>query len=140
MQEKIKSLWIVIINLISNSIEKSKYKDVLAHLSTWLILIDTIDSDIVNLMKQSNVYLNDGSSLFYLEYLNTHVSKTPQFVAEIFYDLVSKNHYFPHFKQEDVISIIKTLFESGHEEKAKRICTLYLEAGFEVFKTSIRTT
>lgn len=134
MQEKIKPLWAAIIDQTSNSSYKNKYKEVLAHLSTWLILIDTIDSDVVNWMKQTNACLNDRSSLFYLEYLNSHVSKTPQFVAEIFYDLVSNVHYFPFFKQEEVISIIKTLFEARQEEKAKRICTLYLEAGFDFLR------
>jgi hypothetical protein len=134
MQEKIKPLWAAIVNYISDLAVKNKYKDVLAHLSTWLVLIDSIDGDIVNWMKLTNKYLDGRSAMFYLEYLNYHVSKTPESVAEILYDLVSNVHYFPYFKQEELTAIVKTLFERGQKEKAKRICTLYLAAGFEFLR------
>ncbi len=134
MQEKIKPLWAAIVNHISSSSDKNKYKDVLGHLSTWLVLLDSIDDDVINWMKLTNKYLDDRSAMFYLEYLNYHASKTPERVAEIFYDLVSNVRYFPYFKQEEVIAIVRTLFERGQKEKAKRICTLYLEAGFEFLR------
>jgi len=134
MKEKIKPLWGAIVGYISNLPNTEKYKDVLAELSYWLSLVENIDNDIVNWMKLSNKYMNDRSSMFYLEYLNSHVSKNPELVAEIFYDLVSNTHYFPYIKQEEVIALVKSLFESGQEEKAKRICTLYLSAGFEFLR------
>jgi hypothetical protein len=135
MKGKVKPVWGAIISHISSIEEKDKYRDVLAHLSYWLILVDDIDGDIVNWMKYSNKYMNDVGSMFYVEYLNNHVAKNPEQVAEIFYDLLSNSKYFPYIKPGEVIALVTSLFERGQKEKTNRICNAYLSKGFEFLRT-----
>jgi hypothetical protein len=132
-KQKIKPLWGAIINQTKCS-EEPKYHEILAHLSYWLSLVDTIDEEIFQWMKISNKYINDRTEIFYIQYLRERVAKTPNYVAEILYDLVSNHKFFPKFKQENIIFVVQQLFELQQIDKAKRICSLYLENGYEFLR------
>lgn len=134
MKGKVKPAWGAIISHISNVAEKDKYRGILAHLAYWLILVEDIDEDIANWMKFSNKYIDDVGSMFYVEYLNNHVSKNPEQVADIFYDLLSNANYFPYIEKEEVIALVNSLYERGQKEKANRICNIYLSKGFEFLR------
>lgn len=127
---RIKPLWGKIVAFVASSDDESKYREILANLSYWLSLVDEIDENICRWMKTSGKYIDQRTELFFVEYLLEHVSKTPQFVAEIFYEIVSTQRYFPRYRKEDIVGIVKKLFEFGQVEKAKRICNLYLESGY----------
>jgi hypothetical protein len=131
---KIKPLWGRIVTFITSSEDETKYQDILANLSFWLSLVDRIDEDICDWLKTSGKYIDEKTETFFVEYLLEHVSKTPHFVAEIFYEIVSAQRYFPRFRQENIVGIVKKLFELGQTEKAKRICNLYIENGYQFLR------
>jgi hypothetical protein len=131
---KIKPLWGKIILFITESGEEAKYRDVLAHLSFWLSLVDQIDEDICNWLVLSGKYVDVKIEIIYMEYLSHHVSKTPNFVAEIFYELIKSERYFPQYKTENIVDIVRKLFQLGQSEKAKRICNLYLNNGYQFLR------
>jgi hypothetical protein len=130
IKSKIKPLWGEIVKFIRSSEDEARYREILAYLSYWLSLIDKIDEDIVDWLKTSIRYFDQKTELFLVEYLLQHVNKTPQFVAELFYEIVGVRRYFPQFKQENIVTLVEKLFEYGQTEKAKRICNLYLQNGY----------
>jgi len=135
MKDKVKPIWKKIIANISSVTEKDKYYEVFTQLSYWLSIVDNVDSDIVELMKWSNKYLNDMAFMFYVEQLNIHVIKNPEHVADIFYDFSSNTtNHFPYVTQEKVIALVDSLFERGQRENAKRICNEYLSKGIDFLR------
>ena len=121
-KQKIKPLCGKIVAFISASEDDANYRETLAYLSYWLSLVDEIDEDICGWLKTSGKYIDEKTEMFFMEYLRKHVSRTPQFVAEIFYDLVDSHKYFPRYRKENIVDIVEKLFELEQTEKAKRIC------------------
>jgi len=130
IKPKIKPLWEKIVKFIRSSEDEARYREILAYLSYWLSLVDKIDEDIVDWLKTSIKYFDQKTELFLVEYLLQHVNETPQFVAELFYEIVGVRKFFPQFKQENIVTLVEKLFEYGQTEKAKRICNLYLQNGY----------
>lgn len=134
IKSKIKPLWGKIVDFIRSSEDDSEYKEILVNLFFWLSLIDEIDNDIYDWLKTSIKYVNAKIEIFLAEYLLQHVDKTPKLVAEIFYEIVGVGKYFPRFKQKDIVILIEKLFTYKQSEKARRICNLYLQNGYDFLR------
>jgi len=130
-KRKIKPLWKKIIEYIQNSKNEQQFKKILSHLSFWLSTVEEIDDEIFSWMKISAKYIDQTTETFFIEYLLSHVTRTPRFVAEILYETINVGKYFPTFKKEEIIEIVNKLYEHKQKNIADRICSLYLINGYQ---------
>ncbi|MGH7800441.1 MAG: hypothetical protein ACREOW_07395 [Thermodesulfobacteriota bacterium] len=134
IQLKIKPLWRLIFDNLSQKEDEKEYQNVLSDLSKWISLVDEIDDDILKWAKLSARYIEKRyNETFLLENLLKHVENTPGKVGEIFIEMLSHGSY-PYYKQGDIETIVKTLYEKGEKEYADRICNMYGERGYLFLK------
>jgi len=133
-KKKIKPLWQKIIEHIENSENKQRFKKILAHLSYWLSIVEEMDEDIFEWLKVSAKHIDETTETFFIEYLLSHVTKTPRFVAEILYETIETGKYFPRFRKKELIEIVNRLYEQKQKKIADRICNLYLINGYQFLK------
>ena len=136
-QLKIKVLptWRALYESLSQKDDIEKYAEVLSRLSGWVALIDTIDAEVLKWLKKSTQYIRDfRDSVFFVEDLLPHATKTPAKVADIYLGMLTHNIY-PYHDQEHIQEIIRVLYSTGYKEVADQICNLYGEAGFDFLRS-----
>ena len=63
-----------------------------------------------------------------VECLGKHVKKAPEHVGEIYVEMLNGGTY-SDYKEENIVKIVRCLYENGAAEHANSICNLYGEAG-----------
>lgn len=59
--------------------------------------------------------------------------KTPAMVGNLYLKMLNAGTY-PHYKKEDIITIVQALYDLNENEMANKICNLYLSKGFEFLR------
>lgn len=125
---KIKQLWGKIMNVVTDKLDKAKYRPLASNLARWLALVDRIDDEIFAWMMTLVKYLNkDHFNNFIIEYLLLHVEKTPQKVGEIYIEMLSDGVY-PLYEEENIKELVRKLYISQHD-LADKICNMYARKG-----------
>jgi len=136
IKAKVKPIWKVLFELLSQNQEDLRYQKIISNLSRWLSLIDKIDKQVLEWLKLSAKYSQENIyTYFFIEYLLKHVAKTPAKVGEIYLEMLNADAY-PEYKQENIQAIVRILYEKEQKEIADRICNLYRAKGFD-FLTNI---
>lgn len=131
---KIKPLWKAIIEKVAPNLEKNEYRIIASNLKEWLSLVDTIDNDIYEWLQISVEAIREKwPSGFFIEYLRKNVTKTPEKVGSLYLKMLNAGTY-PYYKEEDIIAIVQTLYNSKEKETANRICNIYFSKGFEFLR------
>lgn len=134
LKERIKPLWKKIYKIAQRQDDNEKYQEILSQLSKWLTLIDEIDEDMLEWLKESAKYINLGSNTrFFIDGLLEHVTKTPNKVGEIYRVMISENT-LPLYYLEEVKNTVEILYEQDQKEIADRICNFYLGKGIDFLK------
>lgn len=134
LSDKVRALWKILLDIIQPNLDKDEYRSIASDLSKWLTLVDTFDKEVYEWLKVSLSAMNEvWDSYDLVEYLHKHVEKSPGLVAKTYLDLLELNIY-PDYKKEDIIGIVKTLYNRGFVEQATRICNLYFSRGFELLR------
>jgi hypothetical protein len=132
---KIKPLWGVLFDVLSQNKENLEYQNLLSDLHKWLLLIDIIDEQALEWLKFSARYIRvDFDAVQFIEYLLGHVSKTPVEVGEIYLEMLNSGVY-PEYKKEHIQEIVQTLYDQNQETIANRICNLYGARGFDFLRS-----
>ncbi|WP_048189922.1 hypothetical protein [Methanobacterium sp. SMA-27] len=119
---QIKPLWLEIIAVFPYDEDTENCK-ILAKLSRWLELIETIDSDVYSFLILSAKCIESQPSIsIFIKNLTKHVEKSPKEVGEIFLELIKKT---PEHKKEDIIQIVDVLFQKEQTDIANYICNEY---------------
>jgi hypothetical protein len=135
IKAKVKPIWKVLFELLSQNEENPEYQKIISNLSKWLSVIDEIDEQALEWLKLSAKYTQaDFNTSFFIEYLLKHAAKTPAKVGEIYLEMLNMGAY-PEYKKEDIQEIVRILYEQGQKENANRIRNLYGAKGFDFLKT-----
>jgi len=124
-KDRIKPLWNMVHIRLFSEIDKVEVKKEVSNLTRWLSLIDTIDSDIYEWLKESMKYVdvNYNSSLF-VEYLLDHAKTTLEMVGKLFMEMIS-NGVYPLFDRDNIREIVKIMYEYDQRTMADMICRAY---------------
>lgn len=135
IKAKVKPLWKVLFEIVSQNIENPEYQKVISELSKWLSLIDEIDDETLEWLKLSAKYIGGFAidTSFFVEYLLKHAPTEPEKVGELYLEMVSSDVY-PDYKKEDRVSIVQILYEKGQKGVADRICNMYGEKGYDFLR------
>jgi len=126
---KVKQLWGEIIDAIGDKLNQSEYRPLVTNLCRWLALVDEIDDEIFNWMKQLVRYLEkDYCDSFIIEYLLKHIEKTPQKVGDIYIEMLSHGVY-PTYKEEVIKELVQKLYGTN-ADLADKICNMYGSKGY----------
>jgi hypothetical protein len=131
LEGRIKQIWGALYSILVKEQGNQEYQKVAAQLYSWLGLIQEIDEEIKDWMKLTAKYIH----IHWYEYglveeLARHVEKTPQYVGEIYIEMLNAGAYaYPDYKKEDTIKIVETLYQKGQKKLANTICNTYGEAG-----------
>jgi len=129
LEAKIKSLWEALFELLYREQDKKEYQGVISKLHLWVGIVPVIDEGVKKWVKLTAKYVGvDWNDDMLVEYLSRHVEKTPDYVGEIYIEMLNAGTY-PDHKKEDVIKIVESLYTSGKKEHADTICNMYGEAG-----------
>ena len=135
VKSKIKPIWKVLFELLSQNEENPEYQKIISSLSKWLSLIDEIDEQALEWLKLSAKYIQaDFNASFFIEYLLKHTPKTPAKVGEIYLEMLSAGVY-PDYKKENIERIVQILYDQGQKESADKICNMYGAKGFDFLRT-----
>ncbi|MCK4968590.1 MAG: hypothetical protein KAS12_06040, partial [Candidatus Aenigmarchaeota archaeon] len=128
---KVKPLWNELYDLALKNEKNPEYQTIISNLSKWLSLIDEIDEQTLTWLKLSVKYIQiDYNASFFVESLLKHVKKTPEYVGELYFEMLNEG-IFPEYKKEDIQKIVEILFQQGQKETATRIYNMYKSEGFE---------
>lgn len=121
----VKKLWSTIYEEFIEE-EETKKCEVVAKLSRWIELVETIDDDIFQWLLFSAKCMKSHTSMsIFIESLTKHVENTPKEVGEIFLAFEKT----PDHRIEDIKKIVVTLFQKNQSEIANRICYIYWQEG-----------
>lgn len=127
MKEKVKPLWKTLFDILSQNEENPEYQKIISSLAKWISLVDEIDEEILEWIKQSLKFMQISfDTSFFIKCLLSHAPKTPLKVGEIYLMMLAKNVY-PDYDRKDIIEIVKILYGSGLDEIANKICNMYGE-------------
>ena len=130
IKSKVKPLWKVLFEMVSQNEKKQEYQKIISNLSKWLYLIDEIDDEVKQWLMLSARYIEKyHNTSFFVEYLYKHVEKTPEKVGRIYLEILNYEIY-PFYKKEDIKGIVQILYEKEQKEFADKICNKYGEKGF----------
>ena len=134
LRRKIKPLWKAIMEKVTPNLEKDTYRIIASNLGRWLSLVDTIDDDVYEWLQISAEAIEENwNSGFFIEYLRKHVTKTPEKVGNLYLKMLYAETY-PYYKEEDIVAIVQSLYDSNEREMANRICNIYFSKGFEFLR------
>jgi hypothetical protein len=136
IKSKVKPLWKEIYKLTKQYEENEEFQKIISDISKWLVFIDEIDDEIMEWLILSAKYLNkDGgfNSVFFIENLAKHASKTPAKVGKIYLEILKADIY-PNYEREHIEEIVRLLYENNEKEIADKICNLYGEKGYFFLK------
>jgi hypothetical protein len=126
---RVKELWGKIMATIGDQLNEKGCLPVASNLALWLSLVDEIDAEVFEWMKQLVKCLDRSrSDSFIAEYLLRHVEKTPQEVGEIYVEMLSSEVY-PLYEEDDIREIVRKLYTNSCKNLADRICNMYAEKG-----------
>lgn len=131
---QVKPIWRELFNVLPKGNPDPEYAEVHAALSEWILLVDTIDSEVLNWMKEAVRHI--GRTAAYglrvanvIKGLHKHATKAPDAVGEIYLAMTDRILRDLHVEQDAVIATVETLYTTGHPETAKRICERITETG-----------
>lgn len=134
MKEKVKPLWEMLISRYTTGEIDPDKNNVLADLFDWVSLFDEIDEDIYEWLKISAAHVRYGrGGIHFFDNLLEHVVKTPEKVAELILIHADAGNHFS-YKKSKLQEIVDVLYRLGQKEKADRICTSYLAAGYDYLR------
>ena len=134
IKTKVKPIWKVLFELLSQSKENPEYQKIISNLSKWLSLIDEIDKQSLEWLKLSAKHSQaDFNTSFFIEYLLRHAVKTPAEVGEIYIEMLHED-LCPEYKKEDIQGIVRILYDQGQTKNADIIYNLYSAKGFDFLK------
>jgi len=135
IKAKVKPLWKVLVEIVSQNIENPKCQKVISELSKWLSLIDEIDDETLEWLKLSAKYMEGFpiDTSFFVEYLLKHAPTEPEKVGEIYLKMLHSDVY-PDYKKEDRVSIVQILYDKGQKGLADRICNMYGAEGYDFLR------
>ena len=134
LKHNIKPLWKAIIEKVSPNIGRSEYRIIASNLGRWLSLVDKIDDDVYDWLLISVKAIEENwNSPFFIEALRKHVKKTPTIVGRLYLQILDHGTY-PDYKEEDILSVIKNLYDLEEKETANRICNIYHSKGYEFLR------
>ncbi len=141
--EKILPLWTRIFEVLFTKLqntsiehEKRECKILLSKLLFFIGSIDHLNSDVYELAKKSVPYLNNTQDHIDIpQVLYQHVDESPEYVGNLYVDVLSYNVLHPH-KKEIIIELVKKLYTSGFHKPASQICNIYREKGFDFLKST----
>jgi len=134
IKTKVKPIWKVLFELLSQSKENPEYQKIISNLSKWLSLIDEIDEQALEWLKLSAKFIQvDFNASFFIKYLLKHAAKTPAKVGEIYIEMLHGDLY-PDYKKEDIQEIVRILYDKGQTKNADIIYNLYSAKGFDFLK------
>ena len=135
LKTKVLPTWRALYESLSQKDDIEKYAEVLSRLSGWVALVDEIDTEVLKWLKMSTQHIRDfRDSVFFVEDLLPHATKTPAKVGDIYLGMLTHNVY-PYHDQEHIQEIIRGLYSTGYKDVADRICNLYGEAGFDFLRS-----
>ncbi|MBL7170612.1 MAG: hypothetical protein ISS46_01290 [Candidatus Omnitrophica bacterium] len=112
---------------------KDDYKKLLSDLSRLTVILDSIDSEnskwLLDLAPCVEENFNAG---FFVEYLNKFDGQSMGFISKIFLEMLTAAT--PRYKEEDIISIVKKIYDSGNKTDADKICNIYGSKGYEFLR------
>jgi hypothetical protein len=137
ISDKVKRLWKRVIEQITRMengeyrLVDEAYSKIASDLGRWLSLVDTIDDDTYKwLLVSVGAIEENWNSGFFIEYLLRHVTKTPDKVGNLFYEMLRGGTY-PTYKEEDIVALVTAFYDANLKESADRICNLYLAQGYK---------
>ena len=71
-------------------------------------------------------------SSFFIEYLSTLSAQSPKAVAKVFLAMLTRT--VPSFQEEDIVSIVNSLYSHGLKDEANRIANIYTMKGYEFLR------
>ena len=129
-ESKIRPLWKALVDLLSEDQENPEFQKIILQMSMFLSLFDKIDEKIFRWLKLSAKFAGTDHRLHrFIELLADHVEKTPDYVAQIYREILA-NDVFPDYPKEKIEQIVERLYQKGERESANRICNMYFEKGF----------
>ncbi|MHA1701451.1 MAG: hypothetical protein ACTSWK_04200 [Promethearchaeota archaeon] len=141
LTNKDKSKILILWNKITKYINElqditEEHTGILSDLSKWIIFIDEIDSESLELLLLSAKYLEQNyNTSEFVENLLKHAENTPDKVAEIYLFMLSNNIY-PYYDQKHIINTIQYLYDNGLKEAANEICNKYGSKGYDFLRSS----
>lgn len=140
LKAKIKPAWGVLFEELSKNSELVEYQEVLGPLSGWLGLIDTIDVEVLNWVKESIRHINKPSGYYItisrvINALLKHVSKTPDAVAEIYRQIPQRVLPDLRMEKDEIRETIRILYNNEHKDIANTICNRFGEAGVNFLRS-----
>lgn len=71
-------------------------------------------------------------SSFFIEYLSALSARSPKAVANVFLAMLTRT--VPSFQEEDIVSIVNSLYSHGLKDEANRIANIYAMKGYEFLR------
>jgi hypothetical protein len=128
-KKKIVPLWKEMIAVAIQKSADTEFHEVLIGLNNWINLLDELNTQSANLLGESIKYIKfDYQAIFLMEGLLRFVNSTPRLVAEVFLGLINSD-VFITYKIENVVSLVKSLYEKNEKSLADEICHLYTRKG-----------
>ncbi|MXV74626.1 hypothetical protein F4Z99_10135 [Candidatus Poribacteria bacterium] len=134
VKAKIKPAWGVLFEELSKNSELVEYQEVLGPLSGWLGLIDTVDVEVLNWVKESIRHINKPSGYYItisrvIKALLKHVSKTPDAVAEIYRQIPQRVLTDLQTEEDDIKKTVRILYNHKYTDVADKICEQFGKGG-----------
>jgi len=127
---KVKPIWKHIYDKLSNDLNSSENQTTLADSTKFLYFFSDIDEEIEEIITEAAKYLHRAFvSVYLVEQLKRLVLSQPLKVGRLYLKIL-KTDYYPDYKQEDIITIVETLYMEKEKDLADQICNLYAEKGY----------
>jgi hypothetical protein len=124
-KSKVKSLWKILFD-----INKGSNNAIVGKLTDWLVIFDELDEELYLWSKEGASHIKPyWETHGFIKNLAKFAEKEPQKTGELFWALIKDTEHVPDYKKEDIINIIKTLYQKGEKEMANRICNKFGEKG-----------
>jgi hypothetical protein len=120
-------------DIIKNKL-KDDYRRLLSDFSRLTVLLERIDSESSQWLMFSAPFAGDEhNSAFFLEYLDKfNDQESIKHISKIFVEMLTT--YTPWYKEENIISIVEKIYNSGNKSDADKICNIYGSRGHEFLR------
>ena len=139
---KVMPAWRVLFQVLSENRDVTTYQQVSCPLLGWLGLVDTIDAEVLDWVKDSieDIDKVPGYGMVLLRFikaLRKHAPKTPEAVGEIYMEIPQRIIWDLQTEEDDIVKTVQILYNDSHKETADAICERFAEAGV-LFLRSVR--
>lgn len=139
IKNRIKPLWAKLFLTLKEHQDEDKYQQLISDTSGFLALTDNIDEDVFEWLKFSTKYIGiNFNGYSFVENLLKHVENTPEEVGNLYLEMM-ENGFYPDYKKENIIELIKELSINNQYDKAFMICTQYLNNGIDFIKPTLKS-